>query len=186
VRISQRALLVAASVVVVSVAAVACLRRWLFAVEVAGQSMEPAFEAGDYVLVRRGRVPGDTRAAGVVVCMRGPDQRLLLKRVVGLPGDSLRIGTRVQVGGRALDEPYAHGETPPAQFRGVHELAPDEYLVLGDNRAASTDSRDFGPVRAEHIEGIAWLRYWPPERLGFVQRARRRFADLDADLHAQK
>ncbi len=48
--------------------------------------MEPAFEAGDYVLVRRGRVPRDARAAGLVVCVRRPDERLLLKRVVGLPG----------------------------------------------------------------------------------------------------
>ena len=173
----QRALLVVISVAT-AIAALTWTRRSLFAVEVAGESMTPALKPGDYVLVYRARVPLGA-AAGLVVCVRGPDDRLLLKRVVCVPGDSLRIGTRVQVGGRALDEPYAHGETPQAQFRGVHELGADECLVLGDNRAASTDSRDFGPVRAEQIEGIAWLRYWPPERFGLVRQEHRRFVDFE-------
>ena len=46
-------------------------------------------------------------------------------------------------------------------------------------RAASTDSRDFGPVRSDQIEGIAWLRYWPPERAGLIRREARRFAPPD-------
>jgi hypothetical protein len=47
--------------------------------------------------------------------------------------------------------------------------------VLGDNRAASTDSRDFGAVRAEQFEGVALLCYWPPERFGAIRRQPRRF-----------
>jgi hypothetical protein len=57
----------------------------------------------------------------------------------------------------------------------VHRLADDEYFVLGDARAASTDSRDFGPVQASNIEGVVWLRYWPPRRLRLIRRARRVF-----------
>lgn len=159
------------------------IRRWwgeLYAIEVAGESMTPAFRPGDFLLARRtslrSGLPRDERACGLVVCAQGPDGRVLLKRIVGVPGDSMRIGAEVQVAGRALIEPYAHGETPPAQYRGVHALGPDEYMLLGDHRAASTDSRDFGPVPASRIEGVAWLRYWPPGRLGRIRREPRRLA----------
>ena len=163
-------------------AIVVTARRWqagrlgIYAIEVAGESMTPAFEPGDFLLVRRAPLPPDDRACGLVVCARGPDDRLLLKRIVGVPGDSLRIGTTVQVAGRTLLEPYAHGETPTEQYRGVHELGPDEYMVLGDHRAASTDSRDFGPLPAHRIEGIALLRYLPPGRIGRLPRTPRQFA----------
>lgn len=155
------------------------VRRWwggIYAIEVAGESMTPAVEPGDFLLVRRTPIPRDERACGLVVCARGPDGRVLLKRIVGIPGDSLRIGAEVLVVGRALLEPYAHGETPPSQYRGVHQLSVDEYMLLGDHRDASTDSRDFGPVPASRIEGVAWLRYWPADRFGRIAREARRFA----------
>ena len=165
------------------------------AVEVAGESMTPALRPGDFVLLRRtllGRTPqgrtllGRTLlrratsslsriAYGRVVATRDGEGRLLLKRVIGLPGESLRVGARVEVNGRTLIEPYAHGETPPAQYRGVARLGPDQYFLLGDNRAASTDSRDFGAVHASQLEGAAWLRYWPPGRIGVLRRPRRQF-----------
>jgi len=63
----------------------------------------------------------------------------------------------------------------------VNQLAPDEYFVIGDHRAASTDSRDFGPVRAERVRGLVWLRYWPLGRFGRVARTPRRFAPLGED-----
>ena len=156
-------------------------RRW-FAVAVAGGSMAPTFAEGDFVLVHRQPIVRDDGACGLVVCLRGPDERLLLKRIVGIPGDSLRIGSAVQVAGRPLLEPYAHGATPHQQFRSVSELGADEYLVLGDNRAGSTDSRDFGPVRAGTIKGVARFRYWPPERFGRIRRTPRRFVPVDLPL----
>jgi signal peptidase I len=163
-------------------AAVTAWRHLFFAVLVAGESMTPALAPGDCVLVRRTRPPLDVRASGLVVCVRGPSERLLLKRVVGVPGDSLRVGAEVYVGGRLLDEPYAHGDAPAAQNRGVNALAADEYFVLGDNRSASTDSRDFGPVRAERVHGVAWLCYWPPARFGVIDRAARRFVSPEQEL----
>jgi len=167
------------------VAAVGLGRRWLFPVAVAGESMTPAFEAGDYVLVLRARPPRGDAATGLVVCVRGPEDRLLLKRIVGIPGDSLRIGDRVFVGGHPLLEPYVRGNAPVESFRGVRLLHDEEYVVLGDHRAASTDSRDFGPVRTEQIEGIAWLRYWPPERAGLVRREARRFAPPEGEAGSE-
>jgi signal peptidase I len=174
-----RPLLVALGLAGALIGAARIGRRSLFAVAVAGTSMTPTFEDGDYVLLRRGRLPAGEAASGLVVCVRGPDGRLLLKRIVGVPGDSLRIGREVLIAGRSILEPYAHGEAAAESFRGVHELGTDEYIVLGDHRAASTDSRDFGPVHASQIEGIAWLRYWPPERATLVSREPRVFRPLD-------
>jgi signal peptidase I len=141
------------------------------AVEVAGSSMVPALQAGDFVIVARRR---PRHAPGAVAYLHGPDARPLLKRVIGLPGESLSVGTQVEVNGQELVEPYAHGTPSAGDYRGVHRLGPDEYFVLGDHRGASTDSRHFGPVRAADIEGIAVLRYWPPERFGRISRAHRR------------
>ena len=143
-------------------------RRLVTTVEVAGTSMAPLLLPGDYLLVRRRR--GRGARAGEIVAFRGERDLLLLKRVVGMPGESLRVGDEVYVNGQRLDEPYAHGQCPPSQFRGVQQLAPDEYFALGDARDASTDSRDFGPVHRDRIEGVAWLRYWPPSRIGYIGR----------------
>ena len=145
------------------------------AVEVAGESMTPALRPGDFVLLRRATSLLSRSAYGRVVATRDGEGRLLLKRVIGLPGESLRVGARVELNGRTLIEPYAHGETPAAQYRDVARLGPGQYFLLGDNRAASTDSRDFGAVQASRLEGVAWLRYWPPGRIGVLRRPRRRF-----------
>lgn len=140
--------------------------------------MTPALQPDDFLVLRRG-APAVDAAYGHVVAVLDPrpegDGRLLLKRVVGLPGEALRVGGGVQVNGRVLDEPYAHGSTPYEQHRGINRLAPDEYFLLGDNRGASTDSRDFGPVRAEAIIGTAVLRYWPPRRATRLRAVHRRF-----------
>lgn len=176
-----RALLLLPPVLGGVVAGIAAARRGWMRVEVAGESMAPALQPGDFLVLRRG-APDPARAFGQVVATRDPrpegDRRLLLKRVVGLPGEALRVGGGVQVNGRVLLEPYAHGETPYEQHRGINRLGADEYFLIGDHRGASTDSRDFGPVPASAIEGVAVLRYWPPERFGRLVPPERRLLGL--------
>ena len=173
------------SVMTLAVAAVACLvfpawrlGRLLLRVEVAGDSMTPALLPGDFLLLRRGPPPRED-AYGRIVITEDPrpegEGRLLLKRVIGLPGEALRVGGGMQVNGRHLLEPYAHGNDPAEQHRGVHRLAEDTYFLLGDHRAASTDSRDFGPVARERLSATAVLRYWPPNRFGRLEAPPRRF-----------
>lgn len=167
---------VALAAAAVSVLALA-LRRVLMRVEVAGESMTPALLPGDYLILRRGSPPAGMEY-GQIVALHDPrpegDGRLLLKRVVGLPGEALRVGGALQVNGRVLIEPYAHGDTPAEQHRGINRLAPDAYFVLGDHRGASTDSRDFGPVPREAVVGYAILRYWPFARAGWLRPPDRR------------
>lgn len=153
------------------------LRRRLTRVEVAGESMTHALTPGDFLILLRGAPPAGAEY-GQIVALRDPrpegDGRLLLKRIVGLPGEALRVGGTLQVNGRILIEPYAHGATPAEQHRGINRLAPDTFFVLGDHRGASTDSRDFGPVTRDAIIGRAVLRYWPPARAGLLRPPERR------------
>lgn len=153
----------------------ACLsaRRRFFTVEVAGESMLPTLEPGDFLIVRR-HLPRTPH--GRIAYLRAADGRPLLKRIVGAPGESVRVGDHVELNGRVLVEDYVVGVPSTASYRGVNRLTADEYFVLGDNRAASTDSRDFGPVSAEAIEGVAWLRYWPIRRFGVMRNPPRRFS----------
>jgi signal peptidase I len=87
----------------------------------------------------------------------------VVKRVVGLPGERVRLAEgRIEVDGRVLHEPYLEaGGGDRLDLR----LGPAEYLVLGDNRAASSDGRDFGPVPGDAFVGRVRFAYWPPRRV---------------------
>lgn len=156
-------------------------RRQLRRVEVAGDSMQPGLRPGDFVLLRLGAPRADC-AAGMVVAFAAratpgapPRPELMLKRIVGLPGELLRVGEHVEINGRILEEPYCRGVAPEASYRAVQTIPAQRYFVLGDSRAQSTDSRDFGEIAADRIVGQAIWRYWPPRRIGPIQRSERRW-----------
>ena len=90
-----------------------------------------------------------------------------LKRVIGLPGDvvSERHGV-VYVDGRRLREPYVAPADRDTRTAIWPRLGPDDYFVLGDNRAASCDSRSWGPVPRSAFVGPVVATYWPPTRWG--------------------
>ena len=100
----------------------------------------------------------------------GAPRRRYLKRVVGLPGEEVRLseGT-LFLDGRHLAEPYLVGLPASVGLgEGVWGLLENQYFVMGDNRAHSTDSRRFGPVGLEQIAGKARFRWWPLSRWGRV------------------
>ena len=140
---------------------------------VRGHSMSPTFSEGDRLLVRRTPRRTFSFARGDVVVVRdGPDgERLHLKRVIGFPRESIRQSDGVLlVNGRRLDEDYLGGL--PAVI-GLEEeswnLGDGEFLLLGDNRAHSTDSRQLGPVRLDNIDGTVRFRFWPLNKLRLVK-----------------
>jgi len=91
-----------------------------------------------------------------------------VKRVIGLPGDAVRLEDgRVWVNGAELEEPYV-GE-PDRMARASVRVRPAHFFVLGDNRPRSCDSRQFGQVPADYVRGRVELRLWPPERIGRVE-----------------
>lgn len=136
---------------------------------VQGESMRPTLVPGQRIAVAPldGAPP---RGAVVVVRRPGPDGLEVVKRVVGLPGERVRlVGERLEVDGREAGEPWL-GRGGAGLPRGGEveldvALGPDEYLVLGDHRAASTDGRSFGPVGRSQLVGEVRFAYWPPRRL---------------------
>lgn len=94
----------------------------------------------------------------------------LVKRVIGLPGDEISIRDgKVFVNGKELTEDYAQQPTYPKDSIQYPFTVPDgQYFVIGDNRGMSYDSRDFGCIKREQIEGRVWIRFWPLGKLGGV------------------
>ena len=116
---------------------------------VSGYAMEPAFYEGDYIFVE------DVEAAdlerGEVVALQLGSGYFLLRRIIALPGEVIEIRDGlIYIEGVLYEEPYT--ATVPEDLARM-ELAADSYYVLGDNRAESEDSADFGPITADQIMG---------------------------------
>jgi signal peptidase I len=126
-----------------------------------GSSMEPNLHDGEYVLIDKVSYMLHTPERGDVIVLVRPAERDYIKRVIGLPGDTVEIrGGQVVVNGVILEEPYIN---QAIQFdQAARQIEADRYFVMGDNRNNSSDSRSFGTVAAKDIVGRAWVVYWPP------------------------
>ena len=136
---------------------------------VRGSSMTPGILDGDRILVEPWSYLIDDVERGDVVVLRYPLDPSVdyIKRIIGLPGDHVRMARgRVWINGELLEEPYVDARDPGS----VTSLVVDDgnYFVLGDNRPRSSDSRDFGFVADELIRGRVDVRLWPPTRFGWV------------------
>jgi signal peptidase I len=161
-------------IVVISLAIILPIRYFLVQpFYVKGASMEPTFDDREYLIIDELSYRMRQPERGEVVVFRYPldPRQFFIKRVIGLPGETVKVGgdkvTIVNAGhpdGFVLDESaylspdvLTHGE------RSI-TLGPDEYFVMGDNRTASLDSRTFGPLPAHEIVGRVWIRGWPLNR----------------------
>ena len=97
-----------------------------------------------------------------------------IKRIIGLPGDNVKVeGGRVYINNTLLSEKYlaltVYTQSGSFAREGETKTVPQgQYLVFGDNRAHSFDGRNFGPIKKEKITGRAWVVYWPPQKAGVV------------------
>ena len=103
----------------------------------------------------------------MVFWFQGDPNKSYIKRVIGLPGDTVEIrdGT-VIVNGKPLSENYVPKQYRDTQWRPPVKLGPGQYYVLGDHRSSSNDSRNWGPVERKQIYGKAVFVYWPLEKMG--------------------
>jgi signal peptidase I len=148
------------------------------ATRVYGQSMEPNLHTDQRLVVEKLSynrqirqilgLNGPERGDVVVIRVESQGDELLIKRVIGLPGDVVEIHDgHVIVNGQPLSEPYVAGSTTTG-FYAPTTIPPLQIFVLGDNRGFSNDSRSFGTIPLEDVVGRAWFSYWPPEQIGFV------------------
>ena len=133
--------------------------------QVSGLSMAPHISSNEYVLINRFAYRLQPPQRGDIVAFRQGDARVFIKRVVGIPGDRVRIEHgAVLVNGITLREPYVL-YTDTRSFSDA-TVPPGSVYVLGDNRADSVDSRFFGAVSDDRLIGRAVAGVWPPSSVG--------------------
>ena len=136
-------------------------------VVVEGPSMRPTLASGEWIVVNRLSYKLGSPQRGDVIVFLPPTNAQtddLIKRVVGLPGETVEIREgSVRINGRALSESYAVGTTAPDNH---WQLGTNQLFVMGDNRELSLDSRSFGPIALSQVVGRAWVIYWPPSEWG--------------------
>jgi signal peptidase I len=141
-------------------------------VKVEGGSMEPGLEDQERIFINKLVYRWESIERGDIIVFRYPrdTRKSFIKRVIGLPGDRVRIAYgRLYLNDRLMDERYV-----PPQFEDSRSypeiIVPlDSYFVLGDHRSMSNDSREFGPVQRSYIYGKAVFGYWPMEKLGVLR-----------------
>jgi signal peptidase I len=132
-------------------------------------SMVPTLKYGDRVLVNKFIYRFTEPERGDVIVFKSVegDGQDLIKRVVGVPGDEISVRRgKLFVNGELQREPYVNKKYPDRSFYASTTIPEGHVFAMGDNRANSQDSRVFGPVPKENIEGEAFLRFWPPDRIG--------------------
>ncbi len=146
-----------------------------------GSSMEPNFYSGERIIVERVTklLKKDFERGEVVVFRPEGTSRHLIKRVIGIPGDIFKVyDCKIYISRDdskyVLDEYYLSKDTCTDEGTAVKEgrsfkLEDNEYVLLGDNREVSMDSRTFGAVQKNRIVGRVVFRFWPLSKIGFVK-----------------
>ncbi len=163
---------------------------------VEGRSMEPTLQDGQFLLVNKAvywrldekllslLFPGigqsqtgngtiymfDPPGRGDIIVFQYPrdPSKAYIKRVIGIPGDTVEVRNgRVYLNGSMVREDYLAAQ--PNYAAPPQQVPPGYFYVLGDNRNNSSDSHVWGLVPENLVIGRAWLSWWPPEHLGFLQ-----------------
>src|SRR5213082_215735 len=141
-------------------------------VKVEGTSMAPLLSDQERIFINKFVYRFEPIQRGDVVVFWYPldHTKSFIKRVVGLPGETVEIRQGVlYVNGKAIPEPYV-----PPQYEDLSDFGPlrvpkDNYFVMGDHRISSNDSRVFGPVDSQFIYGRAVFAYWPVDHFGSLE-----------------
>lgn len=144
--------------------------------EVTGNSMYPTFKDKEQIIAEKVSVKLKELERGEIIIVKSPKDtsRLLIKRVIGLPGERIMVkGGKVFINGGELYEPYLPESTKTYEGSLVKEgleyqIANESYFVLGDNREQSSDSREYGTFPNELVVGRGVIVYYPLKSLRFI------------------
>ena len=140
-------------------------------VKVEGGSMEPGLQDQERIFINKIAYRLENIQRGDIVVFRYPrdPRKSFIKRVVGLPGDRVRVSDgHVYLNGHLTPEPYVPEEYLDSRTYPEVKVPADSFYVLGDHRSMSNDSRDFGPVPRSNIYGKAVFGYWPVDKMGLL------------------
>jgi len=147
--------------------------------EVIGHSMDPNFANGEYLIANKVIYKTKLPNRGDVIIFKHSETEDYIKRVIGLPGDTVAIQDgKLVLNGNVLDESeylkssvYTNGDDYLKEGQSI--TVPDgKIFVCGDNRPNSSDSRNFGPISLDLLKGKAWLVYYPFSDLRLVEHAK--------------
>src|SRR5713101_2440321 len=145
-------------------------------VHVEGLSMFATLDDNDYLIANKIDYRIHAPERGDIVILRPPTSNStdFIKRVIALPGEKILIRSGVvYINGHRLDEPYlpeawVQDNNYPTNGSDGEVIPPNKYFVMGDNRNRSQDSRFFGPIGRDRIDGRAWFRIWPINHFGNI------------------
>jgi signal peptidase I len=146
--------------------------------KISGQSMMPNFPDSEYLLTEKVTYYMRDPERGDVVVFTPPVSETdeFIKRVIALPGEKVMVKDgHVYIGGTLLKEPYLKDTLVTASgtflTEGLeYEVPEGKYIVMGDNRPNSSDSRYWGPITKKAMSGRAWIIYWPVKSAGSVEK----------------
>ena len=136
--------------------------------EVLGNSMHPTYKNGEYLMANKVLYRFSEPRRGDVIIFKYSETQDFIKRIIGVPGDSLTIkdgkilinGNQLDEGAYLADTVYTNGGAAVAEGQTI-TIGENEYFVCGDNRPHSSDSRTFGSISKDRIKAKAWIVYLP-------------------------
>lgn len=140
--------------------------------QVVGNSMSPTLEEGQVVILNKFQYRFFEVQREDIISLSYQDTKYLIKRVIGLPGEKIDIvDNNLYINDKIYNEKYIEDDINYSNFHlkdlGYDTIPKDMYLVLGDNRKNSLDSRKIGLIKKEDIKGKIFFRFWPINKLKF-------------------
>lgn len=139
---------------------------------VVGDSMNPTLQDGEVLILNKFKYKFSDIKREDIISLKYADTKYLIKRVIGLPGDKVEItNNKLYINGTEYKEEYLKKDLSYMDFKlsdlGYDVIPEDMYLVLGDNREISLDSRKIGLIKKKDINGKISFRFWPLNKLKF-------------------